>query len=553
MLTKKLFPHLKSLRLDNVTIDGGHVIFEVSATGMSGRCPLCGRHSRRLHSHYRRTVADRPISGRPVVLSIHVRRFVCLTVSCPRRIFAERLPDLVAPYAQRSYGLTAALQDIGVVTGGEVGARVAARLGMCASPDTLLRVIRALPDPEEGHLRIIGIDDWAWRKGRRYGSVVVDHERHRIADLLPDRDANTMAAWLAARPHLAVISRDRSGLYADAARRGAPQARQVADRFHIVDNLVEALEEVLLPMRSTLKETAAQVAAALATEAAIPSCAGAMYRGKPKTARQGWARRLEEKSQQRLARRVAAYDAVRALHTTGVGVTDIARRVGLSRQGVYDYLRRAAPPERRHSSRQYPRTLAPYEPYLLERWQEGGQTGTQLWQEIRALGYAGSRSTLTRFLARLRCQGHPPRSRGSRRSSLTSARGPAAREVAFLFVRRPDAYDEEQEAYVTRLRRHDLALATAYTLTQDFVRMMRDRRGDGLEGWIATAVDSGIAPLSRFATGLQDDYAAVMAGLSTNYSNGPTEGQITKIKALRRAMYGRGRFDLVRQRVLHAA
>ena len=320
-----------------------------------------------------------------------------------------------------------------------------------------------------------------------------------------------MAAWLAARPHLAVISRDRSGLYADAARRGAPQARQVADRFHSVDNVVEALEEVLLPMRPTLKETAAQVSAALATEAAIPSCAGAMYRGKPKTVRQGGARRLEEKSQQRLARRVAAYDAVRALHTTGVGVTDIARRVGLSRQGVYDYLRREAPPERRHSSRQYPRTLAPYEPSLLERWQEGGQTGTQLWQEIRTMGYAGSRSTLsrstltrstlTRFLARLRRQGHPPRSRGSRRSSLTSARGPAAREVAFLFVRRPDAYAEEQEASVTRLRRHDLALATAYTLTQDFVRMMRDRRGDGLEGWIAMAVGSGIAPLSRFATG----------------------------------------------------
>jgi len=392
-----------------------------------------------------------------------------------------------------------------------------------------------------------------WRKGRRYGSVVVDHERHRIADVLPDRDAQTMATWLAARPHLEVITRDRSGLYADAARRGAPQARQVADRFHIVDNLVEALEKVLLPLRPALKETAAHVAVALATEAAIPASTGAMYRGKPKTERQGWARRLEETSQQRLARRVAAYDAVRELQTAGVGVTEIARNVGLSRQAVYDYLRRAGPPERRHSSRRYPHTLAPYEPYLLERWQAGCHIGTQLWHEIRALGYTGSRSTLARFIARLRRQGHPPRSRGSRRSALTSARGPAAREVAFLFVRRPDAYDEEKEMYVKLLRQHDPSLDTAYTLAQDVVRLIRDRQADGLEEWIAAAVDCGIAPLSRFATGLWNDYAAVVAGLSNDYSNGPTEGHITKIKALRRAMYGRGRFDLVRQRVLHAA
>ncbi len=553
MPIKKLFPHLKSLHLDNVTIDGARVVFEVTVKGASARCPLCGRRSRRLHSRYRRTVADRPISGRAVMLSIHVRRFVCLTASCPRRIFAERLPDLVAPYAQRSHGLIGALQDIGVANGGEAGARLAARLGMRVSPDTLLRLIRALPDPAGECPRIIGIDDWAWRKGRRYGSVVVDHERHRIADLLPDRDAHTMGAWLAARPRLEIITRDRSGLYADAARRGAPQARQVADRFHIVANLVEALEEVLLPKRAALTETAAGVAAALATEAAIPASAGVMYRGKPKTVRQGWARRLEETSQQRLARRVAAYDAVRELRATGVAVIDIARRVGLSRQAVYNYLRRASPPERRHSSRRYPRTLAPYEPYLLKRWQEGCRTGTQLWQEIRALGYAGSRSTLARFLARLRRQGHPPRSRGVHCSSLTSARGPSAREVAFLFVRRPDACDEEQEAYVTLLRQRDPSLSTAYTLTQDFVRMMRDRQGSCLEGWIATAVDSDIAPVSRFAAGLRDDYDAVVAGLSSDYSNGPTEGHITKIKALRRSMYGRGRFDLVRQRVLHAA
>jgi len=264
-------------------------------------------------------------------------------------------------------------------------------------------------------------------------------------------------------------------------------------------------------------------------------------------------RRAEEASLASHRQRVAAYEAVHALRSKGADVADLARAVGISRQTAYRYLSMSVPPERRrHRVERRDRVLDPYEDYLLRRWSEGCHNGMQLWREIRAQGFAYSSSPVSRFVAHLR---QDPSHRPARRaaSALTSVRGPSAREVALLFLRRSVDRTDEQTAYVEHLLREDAHIAAAYAVTQDFATMLRRREGERLDQWIETAAQSGGDDLKRFARWLRDDYAAVQAGLTLDYSNGQVEGQVTRLKLVRRSMYGRGRFDLLERRVLYAA
>ncbi|MCA1667978.1 MAG: ISL3 family transposase [Thermomicrobia bacterium] len=338
MRTKELFPHLKSLHIEHIAIGTDCVTISIAPMRRSARCPLCRRRSRRVHSRYHRTLADLPISGRHVVLVVRVRRFRCLAPACPRRIFAERLPDLAPPFARRSLPLQHALEQVGFAVGGEAGSRLAYCLGMPASPDTLLRLIRAAPMPDPGQPRIIGLDDWAYKRGLRYGSIVCDLERHRVIDLLPGRSADSVAAWLQAHPSVEVAARDRSGLYADGIARGAPQAIQVADRWHLIDNLAETLEKFLLHKGPLLKQAAVALIAAATAPAEDQigqSADDAMYRGKRRTpAPRLCEQRAEAESARRLALRQMKYEAVSDLHAKGATVADIARDVGVTRRTV---------------------------------------------------------------------------------------------------------------------------------------------------------------------------------------------------------------------------
>jgi len=551
-LLTKVFPQLKHFHLDDIDITGDTLSISATAKKAAARCPVCGRRSRSVHSWYARTVSDLPVSHNVVVLHLRVRRFFCRVPSCPRRIFTERLPELVAPHGRWSQGLRATVQQIGFALGGEAGARLAQVLGMRTSPDTLLNLIRATPLPAVGDVQLLGLDEWAWRKGRRFGTILVDLGRHRVIALLPERSAASTVAWLAQHPEIEVVTRDRSKLYADAATRGAPQAIQVVDRFHLIRNLGEALEAFLRTKGAGLKDAARALAEA---SAAVPSEHG--VGGHVDRSAQGalplWRQRAEEASLDYHRQRVAAYEVVHALRAKGADVADIARTVGISRQTAYHYLSMSSPPARRRRRfERHDRALDPYEGYLRRRWSEGCHNGMQLWREIRAQGFAYSSSPVSRFVAHLR---HDPSLRPARRaaSALTSVRGPSAREVALLFLRRFDDRTDDQTAYVERLLQEDGDIAAAYAVTQDFATMLRQREGERLDAWIETAAQSGSDDLKRFALGLRDDYAAVQAGLTLDYSNGQVEGQVTRLKLVRRSMYGRGRFDLLERRVLQAA
>jgi len=387
-----------------------------------------------------------------------------------------------------------------------------------------------------------------------YGTILVDLERHCPVDLLPDRSSASLAAWLRAHPGVELIARDRAGAYAEGARDGAPDAVQVADRWHLIDNLADALEDFFRSKGACLTAAAAALIEQAAGAPAGPAATAvdAVYQGKrrhphPQLAQE----RQTATAEVGVARRRETYERARALHANGACVADIAREVGASRMTVYKYLREGPPQRKRHSIHGKQRVLEPWEPYLLTRWAEGGHTATVLWREIQAQGYGHSVSTVQRFVAELRRDGPPPIGRS--RSALTKPHGPPPRQVAAIVLRRPERRSDEQGAYLAQLRTTHPAIATATDLAADFLVMVRRREGTRLAAWLDTAEASDVDELKRFAGRLRNDLDAVQAGLTLRQSNGQTEGQVNRLKLLKRQGYGRAKVDLLRKRVLLAA
>jgi transposase len=513
----------------------------VAATTSTARCPACQLPSRRIHSRYLRAVADVSWGGVPVTLQVQVRRFFCGNSACLRRIFAEPLPHLVDRYARRTHALCAALQRIGLALGGAAGARLAGTLGLPVGRTALLDLIRAVPPPAGEPPRVVGIDEWALRRGHRFGTIIVDLERHAVVELLAERSADSAAAWLRQQPGITTVVRDRSGLYADAASRGAPGATQIADRWHLVHNLAEGLEEALLQKRAALR--AASAGPGEATGLASDGTPGPLTPRRPRRGQQ----RAEEVSRQRHAHLVEQYEAIRRLHAAGADVADIARRVGTSRRTVYRYRDLPEPPAPPTASARADAVRTLPTPALARRLP---QRYAALPRDLRA-------RLRVRCLERHVLRGPIAARRGRRSACGVSQRAkaappPTARHVAGLFLRRLADLKPEQRAYLERVQQADATLAMAYRLTQDFAVMVRERQGERLDAWLTEAEACELPALQRFAKGLRADLDAVRAGLTETWSNGPTEGFVHKLKLLKRQGYGRASFDLLRQRVLAA-
>src|SRR5207248_6740572 len=328
----------------------------------SAACPLCQQSSERIHGSYGRTVADVSCGGRRVTLALTVRKFVCRTPDCPRKIFTERLPDLVQPYARMTNRLSEVLQTLGFATCGELGERLAPKLGMGASGPTLLRRMRAVCIPPPKSVRVLGIDDWAWKKGQTYGTILVDLETRRPIELLPDRSTETVKAWLRTHPEVEIVSRDRGGEYAAAARKGAPQAQQIADRFHLLKNLRERLKEVMDRRQSCLPEVAEQASDAIPAKAqgikdkSLLQSAEPQgepepekhYRTIPPSPYQRPPGMSYDAFQKQIRRdkRVARYEDVRTLFDQGLSQRAIARKLKLSRKTVLKFVQAEVYPER---------------------------------------------------------------------------------------------------------------------------------------------------------------------------------------------------------------
>src|SRR5262245_40352558 len=339
-LMTALLPPTRGISLTEVSVEDASVGLRLTATAPTAACPDCAVPSSSVHSRYQRRLTDLPWGTRAVRLQLTVRKFLCRNRACGRRIFTEHLPELVAAYGRKTHRLVTILRAIGMALGGQAGARLAAHLRLPTSPATLLRLVRTTPMPHTPALQAVGVDEWAWRRGHHYGTILVDLVTHRVVDLLPDRAAASVAAWLAQHPTIRVVCRDRSDLYADGIRRGVPEAVQVVDRFHLVQNLRQALEAFLLDHRSTLQAAALGMVMALTpADGHVP--VRPMYRGRRRTPKPALP---PAERPPRHARWVAIDEAVRMFQAQGTPIATVARQLGISRPTVYAYLRRDTPP-----------------------------------------------------------------------------------------------------------------------------------------------------------------------------------------------------------------
>jgi len=540
----------RGLKLESLSIETGRVSISVGSDSTRSPCPVCGHRSARAHSRYLRTVSDLPWHGISVTLKIHARRFFCDDLSCKRRIFCERLPE-IRPRARKTFRLEEALLAIALELGGRAGARLALELGIVAARDTFLRRIKAAPLPEVGKVRVLGVDDFAFKKGSTYGTILVDLELHKVVDLLPERSQESLVAWFESHPatQVEVATRDRSNIYREGLNKGVPDATHVADRWHLLHNLTLTLEEYLLQQRPVLHRAAAPEAAPEEKDDA-DFASGPIMPNRPRT----HDRKIEEAARKRHERLVEQWRNIRRLYLAGADLRHICRRLGISARTVYRYKDLEEPPPRPAYKRKAS-VLDPYVPYLVRRWNEGCHNGKRLYREIRERGYANSEEICARFTAQLRraeARGKPASSVPRARRGSVAGLSPTAKNVAALFMRRDEKLNDEQKEYLGRLCDADASLADARRLTQDFAKMVRDLEGEKLDEWLEEAEARGAPAMRRFAAGLRKDLAAVRAGLTETWSNGPVEGFVNKLKLLKRQGYGRSGFDLLRARMLAA-
>ena len=525
-----IFPDLPDIEVEGVEV-AEEITLTLRTTPPTASCPSCGTQSSRIQSRYTRKLRDLPSIGRPLRLILHVRHFFCKKSTCAQKIFVERLPDLCHAHAQRTKRLQEALRQLGLIAGGQAGADLGSELGINGSRDTILRLLHLAKQPVSAEPHVIGLDDWAWKRRLRYGTLICDLEQGWPIDVLPDRAVETVSAWLRRHPSIDTISRDGSSEYASAIKKGAPQAREVSDRWHLVKNLAGYVSVVLAQHLAQLRRT--EVAAVRSEQVEqLPS----------KRQRPAQRRAIAQAQHARQTERMARYEHILNLQKRGLNSAEMALQLGVTQRTIQRWLATRTIPFS-GPRKQRARLVDPYKAFLLSRWQQGCHNGAQLERELRAKGYKGSGRALYRYLETLELSGWPARKRGaasvSRQTVSSMKPHPlqthSAQQATWLFFRRPEDLKQEEQKTLQQLRQASPHLEAAYQLVATFLQMVRQRTGEQLDAWLAAAQASHLEAFTSFVTGVQRDKDAVLAGLSLPWSNGPLEGNVNRANSSKEA------------------
>ena len=520
-------PDPDAITLQTIEICQGFITFHVKATAPLAACPECGHCSDRAHSRYVRTIQDLPWQGNPVRFQLTLTKFFCDNQSCDRKIFAQALPEIARRYQRKTSRLETILLQILWKVGASDAFFVAKLLGLVISDDAMLYQFKKAPDPSYSQTspEEIGIDDFAFLKGQTYGTIIINLQTRTPMDLLPDRERATVEKWLKEHPGAKVVSRDRSTAYAQAISEGAPEAQQVADRFHLLKNLIEAFHAQISKESQAIRQVIAPQVASDADE--------------------GPARltlRQQRKRAQSRQKRFELWQEAHALFAQGYAKKEIARMMNITVNTVRTYLLAQTFPERQRSS-PINGPLSPFKDYLLKRWEEGCHNALQLWREVRSQGFGGSTNAVRDFLRPLREPGMTAQAKRAERLI------PTMRALCWLLFL-PKKATGEQQVLIETLCGALPMLPQCRDLVLSFQDMMRRGASSELDTWLDTAQASGLPAFLTFVRGIRSDYDAVKAAFSLPWSNGPTEGHVNRLKFLKRQGYGRASFDLLRRRVL---
>jgi len=524
------FPHLDDLHVDKVEDDGSAVLITARSGAAKAPCHRCGVSSGRVHSRYRRRLHDLTAGSRAVTIDLEVRRFFCGSLACEVRTFAEQVPAVALRHQRRTPLLRSLLETVALALAGRAGARLASALGIAVSRTTLTRLIRALPDPVTSQITVLGVDDFAKRRGHSYATILIDMDTRRPVDVLEDRQAGTLAEWLKEHPGVQVICRDRAGAYAEGSREGAPDAIQVADRFHLWQNLCDAVEKTVISCRADLREPAPEPASSepAASNGVPGETAGAAASQDPGDGR------LAVRARERHA-------AIHDLLAQGRTHTQICAMLGLSPKTVRKFIRAATAGQVTAGPRPPSSGIDRFAPYLHERWNQGCTDAVRLHAEIQAKGYRGSSRSVRRYLQPLRATLTAP---------VLPPPPPTVREVTRWITSHPAHLTDEETAKLSQVKTRSAHLSATAGHVTAFAEMMTGRHGERLPGWMAAVDLDDLPHLHSFTNGIRRDQPAVTNGLTLAHSSGAVEGNVCRVKALKRQMFGRANLDLLRKRIL---
>ena len=496
----------------------------------TAQCPECFKRSDSVHSCRRRRIQHLPCSGQTLWLVFSVRHWYCRNPACSRKIFAGSLAPFAGSHQQSSQALQNLQRQLGLIAGGEAGKRAATAAGLRCSADTLLRRVINTPETKQSGAPHVGIDEWAWHRGHRYGTLIVNLDTHRPLVLLPGRDQRTLATWFRKYPEIQIVSRDRSGVYATAAREGAPQARQVANRWHLLKNIGDVLERMMYRHMPLIRLVASELSPKKSPdpEPSVPAAS---------------LRRPERLKQQTRKKRHQRWTEVMALHNKGCSFREISRITGLSRVTVSRWVGSGTFPEM--STRPPKRGLLdPWREWLKEQRESGNYNASRIWREMVARGFTGS-ETIVRDAVAKWCKGwNPP--------VTTAVRLPSVSRVSRWLMPWRITRDEENYAsrFISLMCEKEPELKIAQQLALEFYRILKTQNKSQLSSWFTRVHESGSAEFRRVAAGMEADAAAICEAINSSWSNGVVEGHVNRLKMLKRQMYGRAGFELLRQRVM---
>lgn len=531
---------IPKIRISNIELEPPTIHIYASLTGKRAKCPVCKKYSHSVHDRYEREITDLPVFQYETIMLLTVRKFKCRNDNCQRTVFTER-NDNILPYARRTNRVTSLLSGMAIEMSTGSGCMLSEKLQIKVSRSTLTRLAHQQIMPQIKKLKVVGVDDWAFRKGVNYGTILVDMETSKPIDLLPTRDSEDLKTWLRAHPEIEIITRDRASSYSSAIDSICPNTIQVADRFHLLMNLSDALNTFFKSISPEISKLFKDKTTEMLSDA------------KGITQQNSTTNKIMKipDPPQKPDSRQETFNKVKELQSQGLSRRKIGRDLGISRNTVRLYFELDILIPKSHAKQT---NIETFSNYIISKIKMDGYTSMEIINNIRTMGYTGGNTQAYNYISFLK------ETSESTALSYVEQRGNPIPYIKRLSPRKLAKYiglslnhieDADERSYMQVLFENMPILKRVRSLVKQFKAMLKTGEGQVRE-WIKSIENSKdkLTGLKTFARGLKRDIKAVQNGIQLKWSNGPVEGHVNRIKSIKRQMYGRASFELLRKKVI---